>query len=127
MKMLMALVILGTAHNSMAKAHSLNLELKRMPYQRDYFFPGMTQWEYAVSLNFKGSVANERVWLESDLTGQTRNSRFRNVWWDYTLGLKLHEELDIVWDHRSQHSMDMMTYDKFPVRDCWGIRINFLR
>ncbi len=116
---LMLVFLSGTA---LAKVEYLNLELKRLPYQRDYLVPEQTVWDHEVSLNMKLEL--KRLWLESDLTGQTAQGRFRNMWWDYTMGLSIVPELDLVWDHRSQHLLDW-EQDKFPVRDSYGIRINF--
>ena len=109
-----------------ADVESLNLELKRMPYQRDLLFPDHFDWGHEVTLNYRVSLPRARLWMESDLTAQSREARFRNLWWDYTLGLSLVDEVDLVWDHRSQHRIDYH-YDKFPVRDSYGIRINFVK
>ena len=121
-----ALLCSGYTYNEkpIARTDVLNLELKKLPFQRDYLFPGETEWEYEVSLNLRSNVW--RFYIESDITGQTRGSRFRNMWWDYTLGLHLFPAIDVVWDHRSQHKLDAAS-ERFPVRDSYGIRINLLQ
>lgn len=123
-----------------AEVKKLNLELKRLPFQRDYYIPERTNWDYEVTLNMDlekflfcyplGEYQSNCVnfFLESDLTGQSANSRFRNLWWDYTVGLSILPDVDIIWDHRSQHALDEKTdfaNDKYPVRDSYGIRLNF--
>ena len=118
-----------------AEVKKLNLELKRLPFQRDYYTPERTTWDYEVTLNmdlskelFTVGSYNIDFFLESDLTGQSANSRFRNLWWDYTVGLSILPDVDIIWDHRSQHALDEKTdfaNDKYPVRDSYGIRLNF--
>ena len=110
--------------SAFAKVHYLNLEGKRMPYQRDSMLPGVTEWGYEVSLNMKVSMS--KVWLESDLTGQSHEARFRNMWWDYTLGYSIIPELDLVWDHQSQHALDW-EIQRYDVRDSYGIRLNFIK
>lgn len=120
------IVLLFYAHD-MVFANGLteaNLELKRMPFQRDYFFKDQEDWGYEISLKLK--YQKRSIFLESDITGQTFDSRFRNVWWDYTVGVKVTSEIDIVWDHRSQHALDL-DRKKFPVRDSYGIRLNLLK
>jgi len=117
------LLLLSITTPTLADVQYLNLEAKRIPFQRDYYYPGMTEWGHEISLNMKTSIG--KVWLESDITGQSRHSRFRNIWWDYTLGITTTDWLDIVWDHRSQHSLDMQNDSKYPVRDSYGIRIYF--
>jgi len=126
MKFILTLLLLLGSSSAMAKVHHLNLELKRMPFQRSYFFPGITEWGHEASLNFKASLFDEHFWFESDITGQAKDNRFRRTWWDYTLGIKLSEEIDLVWDHYSDHHIDWEV-EKFQVRDSYGIRINFLR
>lgn len=125
-KFLLALSLLVSAPtygHTEINVTDMNLELKRMPHQRDFFIPGQIEWGYEVTLNFTSKWAG--LYLESDLTGQTYGSQFRNMWWDFTMGHKLIGPIDLVWDHRSQHTLDMKTLDDFPVRDSFGIRINF--
>lgn len=119
---LIAGLLLSTVAQS--KTEQLSLELKRMPFQRSYFFPDNTEWGHEATLLYKVSVFNGRVWMDSDITGQTINGRFRRTYWDYTLGVKLLPEIDLVWDHRSDHRIDWDA-DKFQVSDSYGIRINF--
>jgi hypothetical protein len=125
MKKLLLLLLL-IAPTAQARVDHLSLELKRMPFQRSYFFPGQTDWGHEVSLLYKVSILKGHVWMDSDITGQTMNGRFRRTYWDYTLGVKLIDEVDLVWDHVSDHHIDW-EMDKFQVRDSWGIRINFKR
>lgn len=122
MKYLLTLLLLSQAATSNAEVEYLNLEMKRLPFQVDYFFPGQTSWEHELSLNMK--LVLGRGWMESDITGQAYNSVFKAIWWDYTAGFSIIDEVDFVWDHKSHHRLD--TYaDPFQVRDSYGIRINF--
>ena len=138
MKVLFCLFIMFSSF-AQAEVHSLNLEMKRLPFQRDYFIPGETSWDHEVSLNmdvrlpFKLSNSGylrsmpTYVFLESDITGQFRDDRARNIWWDYTLGVSVFNWLSLVWDHRSQHTVDEKVFEKYPVRDSYGIRIDFVK
>lgn len=118
---LMTIVFISTAGFSDVKY--LNLELKRMPFQRDSMIPDRTKWDYEASLNFRANI--KKLYIESDLTGQTSKSRFRNMWWDYTLGIVITDYLDLVWDHRSQHLLDLPK-EKYDVRDSYGLRLKFI-
>lgn len=126
MKYILTLLLFLGSSSAVAKVHYLNLEMKRMPFQRSFFFPDIESWDHEVSLNFKASLWDEIFWLESDITGQARGSRFRRTWWDYTAGIRLTDEIDLVWDHYSDHKLDWDA-DKYQIRDSYGIRINFLR
>jgi len=127
MKKLLLLLLL-IAPTAQARVDHLSLELKRMPFQRDYYYPGMTEWGHELTLNML--VTTGDLFLDSRLNGKSRNGRFRDIYWQYTLGYKLFGPIDLVWGHRSQHSMDFQadtTTDKYPVSDAYGIRINFKR
>ena len=123
MKYLLLLLFITTP--ALSDVQYLNLEAKRLPFQRDYYYPNTNHWGHELSLNFKATIG--KAWLESDITGQSRKGRFRNIWWDYTLGYELNKYFDVVWDHKSQHSLDIQLDDKYPVRDSLGFRINFLK
>ena len=93
-----------------------------MPFQRDSMILDRTDWDYEVSLKFKANAGF--LLFESDVTGQSSRSRFRMVWWDYILGITVTDYIDLIWDHRSQHLLDL-DKDKYDVRDSYGIRIKF--
>ena len=127
MKKILTLMLVLFSSSASADVDYLNLELKHMPFQRDYFIPEQTSWQYELSLNFRANIW--RFWLESDTTGQAYGDRFRNMWWDYNIGFSIIPEVDLVWDHRSQHSLDFQAdtvNDKYPVRDSFGFRLNFI-
>lgn len=137
MKYLITLILLITSYTSYAEVTKLNLEATRMPFQRDYYIPEHTSWGYSLSLNmdvhktlFSYGRHDVDWFLESDITGQTRNSRFRNLWWRYVTGFSITPDVDLIWKHKSQHTLDEQVdfeKDKYPVSDSYGIRINFLR
>lgn len=120
---LMVVVSLTWCGRADAKVSQLSLELKRMPFNRDFLFPDRTEWEFETSLLMDVSIG--RWFMESDLTGRTAGSRYRYVGWQYTTGLRVAEWLDVIWDHHSEHAIDYERA-KFPVRDGYGIRLNFV-
>lgn len=120
---LLALFFLSDLAFGRGGLQQLDLELKRMPFQRDYFYPEQLKWGHEVSLKLR---YDKSVFLfESDITGQTFNDRFHNVWWDYTVGVKLFWGFHAIWDHRSQHALDLER-KRFPVKDSYGIRWNLI-
>jgi hypothetical protein len=100
----------------------LSLKLMKMPYQRDYFYPEKTDWDYHLDLTW--DVGWGRWFAENDIVGKTFNSRFRDVSWHFTHGFKIVDGLDLVHEHRSQHALDAER-EEFPVADSYGIRIIF--
>lgn len=120
---LMIMILLGLGSSASAEVHQFSLELKRMPFNRDYFFPGKTEWDHETSLLWDVSLG--RWFMESDLTGRTSDGRYRYASWTYTTGFHIADWLDVIWDHHSEHALD---YERsmFPVRDAYGIRLNFV-
>lgn len=122
MKVLLILLAL-IACEAEAKVTEFTLDLKRMPFNRDYFFPERTDWDYETRLNFSGEIGV--FFMDNTLTGRTYDSRYRYVSWGFDMGLRVTDWLDIVHTHLSQHAMDLYR-ESFPVNDSYGIRINFL-
>lgn len=123
MKTILIIITLLFSAQAQAEVRKLSLELKRMPFNRDYFFPGMTEWDYETSVLWDVSLG--RWFMESDITGRTAGSRYRYVNWTFTTGLSLTPWLDVIWDHESEHALDYER-EQYPVRDGYGIRINFV-
>ena len=107
-----------------AEVTKFQLEAKRMPFQRDYFYPDSQHWQYHLDL-----LWDVRFWnffWENDIAAKTAEERFRDVAWEYKVGVTILPQVDVLWHHRSQHALDYER-DKFPVRDSYGVRINFLK
>lgn len=120
MKHLCLLLLLSLP--AQAKVRELSLDLKRMPFQRDYLFPERTNWGHEVRLNADMDVGP--YFLDNTITGRTYDSRFRYVAWGFDHGFHLTPWLDVIHSHLSEHAIDLYR-DKFPVRDSYGIRIRF--
>ena len=121
-KALLLLLALLSPLKAYAEVKELSLDLKRMPFQRSYLFPGQTNWGHEVRLTADGEIG---PWfLNNRLTGRTYNSRFHYVGWEYDTGFHLTPWLDIIKSHESQHAIDLFR-DKFEVVDSYGLRIKF--
>lgn len=118
-------LILVLLHTSIAdaKVTRLSLGLKRMPFNADAMFPGHTKWEAETDLLWDVSLG--RWFADNDVTGRTYGSRYRYVSWRFSTGVQIQPWLDLVWDHHSQHGVDLYI-DRFSVKDAYGVRINFL-
>jgi hypothetical protein len=106
-----------------AKVRELSLDLKRMPFQRDFLFPDRTNWQAETKLTADVSIG--RWFLDNQITGRTYGDRYRYVAWEFDTGLYILPWLDILWSHKSEHAIDLYR-DKFSVRDSYGIRLKFV-
>lgn len=105
-----------------AEIRELSLDLKRLPFQRDFMFPEQLNWGHEVRLN--ADVDLWRYFQDNQIIGRTYNDRFRYVSWKFDHGFHIFPWLDVVHSHQSEHAMDRYL-DKFPVRDSYGIRLRF--
>ena len=106
-----------------AEVRELSLDLKRMPFQRDFMFPGQTEWQAETKLT--ANVTLWRYFQDNQITGRTYGDRYRYVSWEFTHGFTLTPWLDVIHSHKSQHTIDLYS-DKFPVTDGYGIRLKFV-
>jgi len=105
-----------------AKVRELSLDLKRMPFQRDFMFPEQTAWGHEVKLT--ADVSLWRYFQDNQIIGRTYGDRFRYVSWEFDHGITIFPWLDLIHSHKSEHAMDIYV-NKFPVRDSYGIRLHF--
>lgn len=124
MKRLATLLLLSNMAESRPQVDALSLDIKRLPFQRDYFFPEQKYWGYELLLQW--DVSWNRFYLESNIPARTYNSRFRYVGWQYDMGYRLVPGVSLIWSHFSQHALDEYRY-RYPISDSYGIRINFIK
>jgi hypothetical protein len=120
MKYLCLLLLLSLP--AQAKVRELSLDLKRMPFQRDFLFPDRTNWGHEVRLNADMDVGP--YFLDNTITGRTYDSRFHYVAWGFDHGFHLTPWLDVIHSHLSEHAIDLYR-GTYPVRDSYGVRIRF--
>jgi hypothetical protein len=103
---------------------AFSLDLKRLPFQRDYFFPEQSYWGHELQLNWDVSVG--RVFMLNHIVSRTYGDRFRYVAWKYDLGYAVTDYLDVLWSHHSQHALDAYR-EAYPITDSYGIRLHFIK
>jgi len=120
--MIKALLLLLFCTPLHAEVRELSLDLKRMPFQRDFMFPDQTDWGHEVKLT--AGMGLGIYFQNNQVTGRTYGSRFRYVAWEFDHGITILPWLELIHSHKSEHAMDIFV-DKFPVRDSYGIRLKF--
>lgn len=121
MKYLLPLLV-STAALAEPQADRLSMDIKRLPFQRDFFFPEQKYWGYELRLNLDLSWG--RFFLLNEIPARTYNDRFRYVAWSYDAGVNVLPGLDLIWSHNSQHALDEYRAT-YPVTDSYGIRITW--
>lgn len=101
---------------------------------RDPLAPQYTgAWNYRAALAFRFNILGALYW-DNRVHTEAASSAVRTVGWWWMLGLRLHPQVDLFWEHHSRHIVDQASnsYDQypeqksrnFPVEDSYGIRFN---
>lgn len=123
MKYIILFISLLITTVSKAEVKVLDLDVKRLPFQRDYFFPDESYWDYQLDLHW--DVGFKRFFWDNIIEAKTRNDRFRDVSWKFDTGFKIIPELDFIYTHRSEHKLDSYS-EKYPLTDSYGFRIHWI-
>lgn len=59
--------------------------------------------------------------------GTTTEDQYRWVGWNFQVGVRLFRQLDVQYEHHSQHAMDYNIGAHFPVEDSVGFTLYFYR
>jgi hypothetical protein len=101
---------------------------------RDPLAPQYTgSWTHRAALQFRFNILDSLYWDNRAHT-EVAASAVRTVGWWWTLGLRVHPQLDLFWEHHSRHIVDEQVPGRemyptqqsrnFPVEDSYGLKLN---
>lgn len=112
--------------------HVLNVEKFSYEHKwtdkvRDPFIPNERNWRYKDNLYWNVSIFKEFFW-DNNVEMYSTDSKVLSVGWQFYMGVRVTDWLDIVKDHHSRHVMEEeRPSHSFPVEDSYGFRLNFIK
>lgn len=104
-------------------------EASRIPQAPQY----TGYWLYRTSLNMRFNFLGPLYW-DNKVHMEATQASPKTVGWWWMLGLRVHPQIDIFYEHHSQHIMDTESPSaqlykeqrsrNFPVEDSYGIKFN---
>ncbi len=88
-------------------------------------------WSWGVALDAQLTLiqyGHYTLHWENKITGDSTNTQFRQVAWNYNLGFNIYDKIDFYWEHESRHHMESVQ-DKgyYPLKDKFGIKFIFFK
>jgi len=112
----------------------LSLDRMAMRYARiadyhDSYFADVEheQWFGHVSAQWDLSLlryGDYGLYWHNNVHGES-TKQFRQVGWQYELGIQLGRKLSVYWEHHSRHLLDATSADRFPLTNTYGLEITF--
>jgi hypothetical protein len=140
MKKLFASLALAFLIAPSAKAEPRLFSLREFSFEgyrlldnRDGFYPyndGQEKWANGTAVNFNLDLVKVGDWgirWDNQVRGETTNSQYRAVGWQFETAFDMGQRFSLFWDHHSQHALDAYVGEKFPLRNVIGGRINFYK
>jgi hypothetical protein len=127
---LLAYSLLGSAGAEYITINEMNLEHYQYEVHRNPYFADaevQPDWRHHTRFNFQLGITDYIFWdnkLHMDFDGAT--TAIRHAGWEYTVGFRLTDWLDILRYHHSQHVLEDKFDTRFPNTDAYGVRITFL-
>lgn len=87
-------------------------------------------WSYNVNLGVKTDLYafdKFRVYWDQNIIGYSTNVQYRKVTWDWELGARTGQYVDLFWHHRSEHGLETNLDQRYPIEDVYGIRFYLYR
>jgi hypothetical protein len=136
-KFLLFLAFLLPCEAFAGEYHLLNMEHFDMSYadfrhQRDpYAMEYTDDWLYRAATNFRFNFMGALYWDNYVHMEAVDGGTPKTVGWHWTLGLRLHDNLDVFAEHHSRHVMEderprIDGHNQFPVEDSYGIRFTVI-
>jgi hypothetical protein len=115
----------------------LNIEYYRIDNHRDSYFEYADRSEQREEHWVGGTAANYTLdmvkygnwglYWDNRIHGEGTDAQFREVGWQYELGLQLGPKLQAYWNHHSRHVLDDSRADRFPLDNFYGVRWVYYR
>lgn len=109
----------------------LSMEFTEIKNKRDPYFPKHEvegSWRHGLALNWDVR-AFEKIYWTNRAYFDTDHA-VRHIGWKYELGINPFKNLDVFWQHHSQHIAEGVAPgekpDSFPLDDRFGIRVYFI-
>ena len=114
-------------HYSPFKVDEMYIEYRKYQTLRDPYYPPEkdNEWDWTSEFHWKVSTFKRLYW-DNNFQIRMDQSQIRHGGWEYYLGVKTFDWLDIIKYHHSQHCFECENDKRrFPVEDSYGVRVYF--
>jgi hypothetical protein len=119
--------------SAFAKDLSKHVEVKRLFIEaqqrtlvnREYFLVDREASKYDLNLGLDLELPAS-FYYNNMVTSTTDSNQFRFVGYEFEVGTRPFNGVDIYFQHFSGHALDQMYVDDFPQRNAFGIRFNII-
>jgi len=87
-------------------------------------------WRGGTAVNFDLDLARSGDWglaWDNRVFGNGTTAQYREVGWQYEVGLDLGPKMRVFWNHESRHILDDRRKDAFPLTNMYGVRVTFFK
>lgn len=139
--LILIIVVASLLFGPPSRADGIQLDQVYLNYKS--FMPGSTNYlitnnglpdrsmDKEVSVHLDTTLLSYAYWNNIIHTGTdaspTEAGQFRTVGWQFDLGLRVADWLDVQYEHHSQHILDWQGPMHFPVEDSIGVNIYLYR
>lgn len=110
-----------------ASAQAFEVESLDVKYNRfiDSYNPYVNNMTSRVSLDLRLNVYGV-FFMDNEVHTETDDSQYRSIGWHYTAGAHITDDIDVYYEHHSQHVLDAAPPLHYQLEDSVGIRIRLL-
>ena len=105
----------------------------RDPYYAAYGDEGSNKgetWHQGAAVLFDIDLVKYREWglyMTNRVHGESTDKQFRSTGWQYEVGARWTDYVDVYWGHHSRHVLDDKGNGAFPLENIVGIRATFYK
>lgn len=85
-------------------------------------------WLYRVAVNFDLALIKFGPYglrWRNAVIGDSTNAQFRQVQWQFRWGIQVSPNVEVFYDHRSRHGMELVSDTKYPLENRVGVEVTF--
>lgn len=112
-----------TQTNQWVTIRALSLDVARIGAKRYHYMPEFdSKWKYGMALNWDLDFGSHFYW-DNQLGFHGTDAQVRNIWWEFTSGIKLDNHLRVFFHHKSEHAAEEKYNSRFPILNEFGFKL----
>ena len=123
-------ILANRVANAEPRVYHLSLSGGELIHNREPMLPEVPMNKWGTAVRWEIGLEWNYVFWDNRIAYESCYSKICTASWTYQLGYIVNKNIDIYWEHKSQHTFDRLNnygkVDRYPLQDALMIRVNFI-
>lgn len=112
------------------RVYHLSLSVGELIHNREPMLPSVPMDKWGTAVRWEIGLEWNRAFWDNRIAYESCYQKICTASWAYQLGYMVTKNIDVYWEHKSQHTFDRPNayerVDRYPLQDAVMLRVNFI-